>query len=103
MFQHTIAELSQLLQSKNISSVELTRAYIERCESLAAELNCFITLTPELALQQAKDADDRIQSGTADALTGVPIAHKDIFCSKNTELASKIIRCGIWCLNKKRR
>jgi aspartyl-tRNA(Asn)/glutamyl-tRNA(Gln) amidotransferase subunit A len=93
MFQHTIAELSQLLQSKSISSVELTRAYIERCESLAPELNCFITLTPELALQQAKNADDRIQSGSADALTGIPIAHKDIFCSKNvrTSCGSKML------------
>ena len=93
MFQHTIAELSQLLQSKSISSVELTLAYIERCESLATDLNCFITLTPELALQQAKDADDRIQSGAAEALTGIPIAHKDIFCSKNirTSCGSKML------------
>jgi aspartyl-tRNA(Asn)/glutamyl-tRNA(Gln) amidotransferase subunit A len=93
MYQHTIAELSQLLQSKSISSEELTRACIERCKSLAAELNCFITLTPELALQQAKDADARIQSGTAEALTGIPIAHKDIFCSKGvkTSCASKIL------------
>ncbi|MBT7952509.1 MAG: Asp-tRNA(Asn)/Glu-tRNA(Gln) amidotransferase subunit GatA [Gammaproteobacteria bacterium] len=93
MFQHTIAELSQLLQSKSISSVALTRAYIERCESLDTELNCFITLTPELALQQAKAADDRIQSGTSEALTGIPIAHKDIFCSKNikTSCGSKML------------
>jgi aspartyl-tRNA(Asn)/glutamyl-tRNA(Gln) amidotransferase subunit A len=93
MFQHTIAELSQLLQAKRISSEELTRAYIERCESFAGELNCFITLTPELALDQAKQADDRIQAGTAEALTGIPVAHKDIFCSRNvkTSCGSKML------------
>jgi aspartyl-tRNA(Asn)/glutamyl-tRNA(Gln) amidotransferase subunit A len=85
MYQHSIAELSQLLQSKSISSEELTRIFIERCESHAQSLNCFITLTPELALEQAKQADNRIQSGTAEALTGIPIAHKDIFCTNGTK------------------
>jgi len=93
MYQHSIAELSQLLQSKSISSEELTRTYIERCESHASSLNCFITLTPELALEQAKKADSRIKSGTAEALTGIPIAHKDIFCTngKKTSCGSKML------------
>lgn len=93
MYQHTIAELSRLLQTKSISSEELTCFYIERCESLASELNCFITLTPELAIQQAREADKSIHAGNSGTLTGIPIAHKDIFCTSNikTSCASKIL------------
>lgn len=93
MYQHTLAELSQLLQKKSLSSEELTRTYIERSESFNKELNCYISLTPELAIQQAKAADRRIQSDTATALTGIPIAYKDIFCSKGikTSCASKML------------
>jgi aspartyl-tRNA(Asn)/glutamyl-tRNA(Gln) amidotransferase subunit A len=93
MYQHTLAELSQLLQNKSISSEELTGAYLQRCESFNKELNCFISLTPELAMAQAKVADERILSGAAGPLTGIPIAHKDIFCSKGikTTCASKML------------
>ena len=93
MFQHTIAELSQLLQNKSISSEELVRAYVERNESFSHNLNCYISFTPELAIEQAKTADARIQSGQAGALTGIPIAHKDIFCTNGikTSCGSKIL------------
>ncbi len=93
MFQHTIAELSQLLRDRNIGSEELVRAYIERSKTFHDDLNCYISFTPEIAIEQAKIADSRIQSGTAGALTGIPIAHKDIFCTNGikTSCASKIL------------
>ena len=76
-----MAELSRALQAGEISSTELTRHYLERCEALNDRLNCFITLTPERALEQAKTADERRASGDAGPLTGIPLAHKDIFCT----------------------
>ncbi|MFT5134390.1 MAG: aspartyl-tRNA(Asn)/glutamyl-tRNA(Gln) amidotransferase subunit A [Gammaproteobacteria bacterium] len=93
MHQHTLTELSQLLQKKSISSEELTRVCLDRSELFNKDLNCFITLTPELAIKQAKAADARIQAGDGGALTGIPIAHKDIFCTKGilTSCASKIL------------
>lgn len=93
MFQHTIAELSQMLQNKSISSEELVSAYVERNEIFSHNLNCYISFMPELAIEQAKTADARIQSGQAGALTGIPIAHKDIFCTNGikTSCGSKIL------------
>lgn len=93
MFQHTLAELSQLLQAKSLSSEELTRAYIDRCQALDEKLNCFITLTPDLALEQAKAADASLHNGSAGTLTGIPLAHKDIFCTRDvrTSCASKML------------
>ncbi|MEE9552033.1 MAG: amidase family protein, partial [Gammaproteobacteria bacterium] len=80
MYKKTLAELSQALHNKEFSSEELTRTLLKRCESLNPTLNCFISLTPEHAISQAKTADTKLQNGTAGPLTGVPIAHKDIFC-----------------------
>jgi len=93
MYQRTLAELSRLLQNKNISSEELTRTFIERSESFNRELNCYISLTPEIAMAQAKAADSRIHSGDAGPLTGIPVVHKDIFCSKGikTSCGSKML------------
>jgi aspartyl-tRNA(Asn)/glutamyl-tRNA(Gln) amidotransferase subunit A len=68
------------LRAKQISSVELTQGYLERIER-HGELNAFITVDPERALAQARAADERIAAGKAEALTGIPLAHKDIFCA----------------------
>jgi len=81
MHNHTIAELSRALQSKQISSVELTQHYLNRIEQFDSKLNSFITVTHEQALNAAKQADQRIAQGVADTLTGIPIAQKDIFCT----------------------
>ncbi len=81
MHEKTIAELSAGLAAGDYSSVELTSHFLERIEQLDARLNSFITLTPELALEQARAADQRIAAGDAGALTGIPMAHKDIFCT----------------------
>lgn len=78
----TIAELSQELQSKKISSLELTQFYLKRIKELDKDLNSFITVTEEEALAAAKMADQKRASGQAGPLTGIPIAQKDIFCTK---------------------
>jgi len=84
MYNKTIKELSSALQNKEFSSEELVSSYLHRCESNNADLNCFISLLPETAIEQAKSADKKIQAGDAGPLTGIPLAHKDIFCSNGT-------------------
>ena len=81
MHNKTIAELSAALQQGEVSSVELTQHFIDRIEKLDTDINAFITVTPEMALESAKAADARIKAGNAGPLTGVPMAHKDIFCT----------------------
>jgi len=89
----TIAELSQDLQSKKISSLELTQFYLNRIKELDKDLNCFITVTEDEALAAAKAADEKIASGQGGRLTGIPIAQKDIFCTKGikTTCGSKML------------
>jgi len=78
MITGTIAELSQALSEKRLSSVELTQGLLGRVAKLNAALNAFITVDAEHALVAAKDADARIARGDAGPLTGIPIAHKDV-------------------------
>jgi len=80
MHHYTLAELSGLLKKKQISSEELTSSYLQRLQQHNPSLNCYITSTPELALEQARAADKLISNNQHGALTGIPIAHKDIFC-----------------------
>ena len=82
MYAKTLAQLSQALQARQISSHELTTQLLERIARHDDALNCFITTTPERALEQAQAADARIARGAASPLTGIPIAHKDIFCTE---------------------
>lgn len=77
----TIAEQIKKLQAKEFSSVELTQHYLERIKRLDAKFNSFITVTSDEALEQAREADQRIDAGEQGTLLGVPIAHKDIFCT----------------------
>lgn len=93
MHNKTIAELAQALQKREVSSVELTKHFLDRCNKFNEILNCFISLTPDLALAQAKTADEKIRLGNAGPLTGIPIAHKDIFCTKDvkTSCGSRIL------------
>jgi aspartyl-tRNA(Asn)/glutamyl-tRNA(Gln) amidotransferase subunit A len=81
MHDRTIAELSRALESGEVSSVELAGAMLDRAEARNADLNCFITVTREAALEQARAADKARADGQAGPLTGVPFAHKDIFCT----------------------
>ena len=84
--QHkTITELSAGLEQGDFSSVELTGHFLERIERYAGELNALISVTPELALAQAAEADRKIAAGDATPLTGIPLLHKDIFCTKGVK------------------
>ncbi|MGR8941927.1 MAG: amidase, partial [Gammaproteobacteria bacterium] len=80
MHNKTIAELAEGLRSRQFSSRELTEALLARI-SQHQELNAFITVTEDLALAQADAADALYAAGEAGPLTGIPIAHKDIFCT----------------------
>lgn len=80
MHQKTLAQLSALLQSKQVSATELARLYLDRIS--ASNLNAFLHVDPELTLAQAAAADARLAAGNAGVLTGVPIAHKDIFVTR---------------------
>ncbi len=93
MHNKTIAELAAGLRDKEFSSRELTTHFLARIGQYNPALNCFITVTEELALQQAEAADARIAAGKAGPLTGVPIVQKDIFCTKGvrTSCGSKML------------
>ena len=93
MYKSTLAQLSIALESKKISSEELTRLYIERCNKHNNSLNCFITITEEEALKKARRADKKRASGDYNLLTGIPIAQKDIFCTNGikTTCGSKML------------
>ncbi|AZP11706.1 Asp-tRNA(Asn)/Glu-tRNA(Gln) amidotransferase subunit GatA [Undibacterium parvum] len=81
MHKHTLKQLSSLLQNKQVSATELAQHYLARIA--ASPLNAFTHVDPALTLQQASLADQRLASGDAGALTGIPIAHKDIFVTRD--------------------
>jgi aspartyl-tRNA(Asn)/glutamyl-tRNA(Gln) amidotransferase subunit A len=93
MHEKTLAQLSDDLASKRVSSTELTEHYLRRIEQYDTDLNSFITVTRETALEQAAAADKRIEAGEGTPITGIPIAHKDIFCTQDvkTTCGSKIL------------
>ncbi len=93
MIQSSLTELAAALQGKLVSSVELTRACLSRIDALNPTLNAFITVDHEGALAAARAADDRIAAGNAGPLTGIPLAHKDVFCTEGlrTSCASKML------------
>ena len=82
MHRKSLVELSAALARGEFSSEELTRACLARVAALDGQLNSFITVTGEQALAAAREADRRLQAGEAGALTGIPFAHKDIFCTE---------------------
>ena len=80
MHTHTLTELSAQLKNKQVSATELAQLYLHRIA--ASTLNAFTGMNPELTLEQAKDADARIARGDVTPLTGIPLAHKDIFVTR---------------------
>ncbi len=86
MLNSTLFELSAALAAKQVSSVELTRLFLDRIRRLNGKLNAFITVNEEHSLAQALVADERRSgkgnAGEAGPLTGIPVAHKDIFCTR---------------------
>ena len=77
----SVAELSGMLRDREVSAVELARHYLDRIEA-HRDLNAFLDVRPEATLAQAEEADRRIAAGEAGPLTGIPIAHKDIFVTR---------------------
>jgi aspartyl-tRNA(Asn)/glutamyl-tRNA(Gln) amidotransferase subunit A len=88
----SIKELAHGLRAGEFSSMELTQSFLARIKQHQS-LNCYISVTEDAALQNAKDADARIAQGNATLLTGIPIAQKDIFCTQGikTSCGSKML------------
>jgi aspartyl-tRNA(Asn)/glutamyl-tRNA(Gln) amidotransferase subunit A len=93
MHTRTLAQHAADLRARRVSATELARHYLGRIERFGSKLNAFITVTAEQALAQAAVADRRLASGEAGPLTGIPLAHKDIFCTAGvkTTCASKML------------
>jgi aspartyl-tRNA(Asn)/glutamyl-tRNA(Gln) amidotransferase subunit A len=93
LHHQTLAELAAGLRERRFSSVEITRHFLSRIERFNPQLNAFITVTADQALKAAARADQQLTSGSAGALTGLPIAHKDIFCTDGvlTTCGSKML------------
>ena len=93
MHQLTLANISKALTAKQFSAHELTTHLLFRIEQLDPQLNSFISVTADTALQQAQAADQLRSAGNNSALLGVPLAHKDLFCTKGvrTTCASKML------------
>jgi len=83
LFRLTVHEAARLLARREVSSTELTRAVLDRIEAVQGRLNAFVTVTAELALEQAREADERLTRGEGvTPLTGIPAAIKDVICTR---------------------
>ena len=93
MINSSLKNLSQMLAKKEISSVEMTQTFLDRINKHNPTINAYIALDADKTLAQAKAADVRIANGTAEPLTGIPFAQKDIFCAKGwqTTCGSKML------------
>jgi len=89
----TIHEAHKLLKSRQLSSVELTRAYLERISRVEPEVHAFVTITDELALKQAEAADRLLEHDGVSPLAGIPVLIKDVICTRGvrTTCSSKIL------------
>jgi len=93
MHNKTLVELSKALHKGEYSSVELTQHFLDRIKNYDSQLNSFITITTDEALKAAKAADQIIANGDAGFYSGIPLAHKDIFCTHGvkTSCGSKML------------
>jgi aspartyl-tRNA(Asn)/glutamyl-tRNA(Gln) amidotransferase subunit A len=93
LYNLTVSEAHRLLKKKEITATELTRAVLERIEKVEGRIDAFLTVTAEEALAQAAAADRSIAAGTCGPLTGIPVALKDVICTRGvrTTCGSKIL------------
>ncbi len=94
LWRLTVHEAHQLLKRREISAVELTRAVLERISQVEEKVKAFLTITDDIALKMAEEADRRIAAGeNVTPLTGIPVAIKDNMCTRGirTTCASKIL------------
>lgn len=93
MIEMTVSELLKALAAGETTSEELTRAYLDRIAALNGELNAYITVCEDSAIAQAREADAQRAAGSTAPLLGIPIAHKDLFCTEGvlTTSGSKIL------------
>ncbi|MCL2017881.1 MAG: Asp-tRNA(Asn)/Glu-tRNA(Gln) amidotransferase subunit GatA [Alphaproteobacteria bacterium] len=93
MIDLTLVQAIEKLRAREITAIELTRAYLDRIEKFGTELNCYITVTPERALSDAAESDRRYANGTARPLEGIPLGMKDLFATKGirTTAASRML------------
>ncbi|HVB73586.1 MAG TPA: Asp-tRNA(Asn)/Glu-tRNA(Gln) amidotransferase subunit GatA [Ktedonobacteraceae bacterium] len=95
LYQLSILEAGEMLRDRKISSVELTRAHLDRIRAIDDKVKAYTLVTDDLAMQQAREADRRFQSGaTVSPLTGIPMAIKDVICTKdiNTTCGSNMLK-----------
>src|SRR5690242_8141656 len=84
LYTLSIHEAGELLRQRKISSVELTLAHLDRIRAVEPKVKAFTLVTDDLAMEQAREADRRLASGdNLHPLTGIPIAIKDVICTKN--------------------
>ena len=93
MINASLPELRRALDTRQLSAVELASLFLDRIDAHNPGLNAFITVDRDGALAAARAADERIAAGTAGALTGIPLAHKDVFCTEGvlTTCGSKML------------
>lgn len=93
MHKLTLRQMQQALRDKHFSSRELTQHYLDRIKQIDPKINSYITVCSELALQQANAADQRLARGDNTPLLGLPLAHKDLFCTAGikTSCGSKML------------
>ena len=82
LYELTIHEAHDLLQRRQLSSTELTQACLDRIQEVEPRVEAYVNVTPELALEQARAADERLASGDGTWLTGVPVQIKDVMCTR---------------------
>jgi aspartyl-tRNA(Asn)/glutamyl-tRNA(Gln) amidotransferase subunit A len=95
MHEKSIAQLASALAARQVSSEELTRHFLRRIGEMDRGLNAFISVTEDQALRQAREADRRRATGQAGPMTGIPLAHKDIFCTEGVRTS-----CGSRMLDR---
>ena len=93
LYQLTIHQLHELLKKREVTSKEATASVFKRIKEIESQVHAYVTLTEELAMQQAQEADARIEKGEITVLTGIPLALKDILCTNGirTTCSSRIL------------